>query len=542
MANDPMGKVIPFARSAAQVRRFAAKRQEQGDALAALGLLHLSLSKAPDDAETIHSLAEAYASLECWGLSNEMYSILLQDEARAPACLYGMGSNFYAMRMYAAAHDCLALAMQNAPFADFIPPAVEMLETIEEAEGRPSRREKTMHRRMGRVMDAMDRGRVALAARQIRRVLPLDRDGGGIHTLHAFTLLACGDGAAALQAAHKAVTIDDTDVRALCAMASALKARHAIEDARRYLQRAAEHAALDDETQLVCQTACEMGEDAFVADMLLEAERQTPHSDGMLHLLAVALHNSGQREEALRRWRLLRRIDPGDTVASYRLDMAQNDALPDSLPYARQVPLSEMLARLEKLRGWIHEGNEALARQWAEDERVAYLLRWGLTCGESGIPQAICGVLATIGDTRAQALLRSCVLCDPGASRALKQSALTALYNAGAQGPFYAVMDDHLTLVHVSRAEDSAAPEHGREASALYRAASRQLKDAAADDAVRGMCRVAAAQAVSLSLEDKARAVVLAYCRRYGHSIPYALPAEKHRKVERLARRILMGD
>lgn len=542
MANDTMGRVLPFARSAAQVRSFASRRQEQGNPLTALDLLHLSLAKAPDDLETVHSLAEAYASLQCWALSNEAFFAALQEEERAPACFFGMGCNFYSMRMYATAHDCLALALQKAPLADFAPDAVEMIEAMEEAESKPNRRELALQRRMSRVMEAMDQGKVRLAARQIRRVLPLDRGGSNIHSLQAFTLLAAGDAKGALKAAREACRLEPRDVRALCAMASVLKTNRALSLARTTLRRAAACADDEEAQQLVCQTACEMGEHAFAADMLLAAEKQSPYDVECLHLLASSLHNCGQTEEAVRRWRLLRRIDPADTVAVYRLNHAANGELPDILPYARQVPLQEMLSRLERLRGWIHEGNDAFVRRWEADEQVAHLLRWGLTCGEPGIPQAMCGVLATVGGERAQALLRS-VLCDAGASRALKQSALASLFSTGAEGPFFALMDDHLTLVHVSRAEDDETRADGEGTGTLYRAALRGLSALHREgrEDLRRMCETAEKKAGTLSQQDKVRAVQLACCRRFGLTVPYAPPSDKHRKVERLARRILLG-
>lgn len=537
MAQEKNGQVLPFSRSAEQVRSLASKRQAQGNPIKALELLWLSLGKAPEDPETLQAMAALYASIGCLALSNYAYFALTsQSEAYASEGFFGLGVNFYDMQLYGTAHDCLVLSLQKNPDAEFASDAIDLLDAIDEMREPADLRSDRMRRRMERVLAAMDDGRANLAVKQIRRVRSLNHPGSGLGSLEAFAKLAAGDEKGALQAARKAARKHPEDVRALCAMASSLKANRSFDAGRVYLHRASEHATRPDEVQLVCQTACEMGEHAFIVSLLSASESHTPYAEELLHLLAVASHNSGNTQGAQDRWRMLRRINPMDTVATYWLQLAEEGRLPEQISYAPDVPLSEILVRLEKLRQMVHEGPEAMQQRWQEDISLEQLLLWGLFCEEPGIAQAMCGVLATLGDSKAQAMLRE-VLCDPNVAASVKQSVLATLHTMGAKGPYYAVMEDRLTLVHVSKpgeAEGGAAEEQ-QPLEALVQDMLRP-DDAPMMDA---LCTVAAGLASPLPAALQARAVVLAYCGLHGIQSPFSSTFPNHRKAERLAARII---
>lgn len=405
MPDKAMGRLLPFARSAEEVRGLANRQQAHGNPVKAIELLRLSLAKAPEDKDTLLAMAETYASIGCWTLSNSAYFSLIQDEEYAAASFYNLGVNFSTMQVDSLAHDCLVLSIQNDPEGEHVPDAVELLDSIDEAHSITDPLETRIQSRMERVLTAMDAGNAQLATRLVRRVLSIDKHNSGVHSIHSYALLASGDAMGALKAARKAYKLDREDVRALCAMASALHASQSMEASRKYLERALALIEQPDDAQLVCQTACESGQHDVVVTLLQRVEHNVPYSDEVLYPLAVALYNCGETEEALRRWRLMRRIDPMDTVVSYWLDMVEEGNFPGTIPYLRQVPLSEILLRLENLRIWVHEGNDKLKQRWRESDAMEALVRWGLTCGEQGIPQAMCSILTSIGDEKAKGVL-----------------------------------------------------------------------------------------------------------------------------------------
>ena len=531
------GQVLPFARSAGYLRRLAVKQRERGKLLQALELLRLSLQKEPENAETLLEMAGTYAKMQCPALSNRALFPLMKNEAVAAECFYGAGCNFYAMRMPAPARDCLVLYLQKQPDGRFSSEAVELIEAIDEMAEEEKQSQSEHSDRIGRALDALDAGKAKLAVRLMRRALSVARKSAGAHALLSFAHLSAGDARAALDSARTALKCDKQDLRALCAMAAALKKSCAGEAADAYLARAIDRMESDEDTQLVCQTACEMGEHACVRSVLKRTEADAPFADELLHLLATACYNAGDTEEAIRRWKLLRRINPMDSVAEYRLKMAEAGRLPAQISYLRQVPLSETLARLGRLRGWVQEGADALRNRFEEDAALESLLRWGLLSAEQGIPQAMIGVLTTLRGPRARDALQD-LLCEIGYPDELKHNALAALCLMGVRGPFYALMGDRLTLVHVSRAEMDRQSPRIQSLLRLLRQRLGNLTDSEGQY-LEALCRAAASQEGSWPPAFRARAIELAFGLGRGEKrmLP-AKPAER-RKLERFASRIL---
>ncbi|MDR0928310.1 MAG: hypothetical protein LBM74_01175 [Oscillospiraceae bacterium] len=533
--NATMGQVIPFARSASYLRRLGVKQRAQARPVQALEMLRLSLAKARD-ASTIMELAQTYAEMQCPALSNRILFSLMEDEDHAPEGLYGAGCNFYAVRMNECARDCLVLYLQKRPNGAYAQDAAELIESIDSETPTGSPLDLRINGRMDRVLNAMEGGSPRLASRLIRRALALDGRSSAAHALQAFTFLAAGNNAAALEAARRAMRCNKQDIRSLCALAASLHAVGCAETGRGFLKRAVARIENDEDSQLVCQTACEMGEHRVVLDVLMPIEAEAPLNDEILHLTASASYNAGEREEALRRWRLLRRIDPMDSIAEYRLKGAEADQLPAMISYNRQVPLSETLARLGQLRSWVQEGPEAVLALWQREDALEKLLRWGLTSAESGVAQAMMGVLAGLGDARARDILRE-TLTEATLSDALKHHALAALCVAGSEGPHYALMHGRMALVRVSRMEKQGG--HPQE-DALMRLLKAKLgAQKEADQALlKSLCQAAVACGGRHSAHFQAQAVAIAFAHLRGLPME-ATPPSKRRKLARLASRVI---
>lgn len=531
------GQVLPFARSAEYLRRLAVKQREARRPLQALELLRLSLSKSPDDPETLRELAATYADMHCPELSNRALFSLFSAESVAPECLYAAGCNFFTMQMFDCARDCIVLALQKKPDAPFVAQAIDIIDEIDEELHGASVPESRINRRIGRALDALERGNALLATRLMRRVLSLERLNGSAHALLSFALLASDDAEGALEAARYALRCSKEDIRVLSAMAAALHSVGSKSAAAKFLARAVDKIAVDDDVQLICHTACQMEAHACVRSVLLPLEAETPYADELLHLTAIACYNLGEKDEAIRRWKLLRRIDPMDAVAEYMLRLAEEGALPPTLRYERRLPLAETLRRLSTLRGWVQEGAEAFRARWTEGDALERLLRWGLSSDEPGVPQAMMGILATLGDARARAALRD-VLSDSGASGATKHGALAALFLAGSKGPHHALMDGRLTLVHVSKADQQQKDQH---LEAMARFVLKRVSPASGDEEtrVRTLCALAVRQPGILASSLRARAVEFVFRRERGESVTFDAKRDLRRKLERFARRLV---
>lgn len=533
-----MGRVLPFARSADYLRKLAQKLREQGKNVQALELLRISLKQEPGDAQGVMDLAETYAQMQCPSLSNRALFSLLKDEDIGPECFYGVGCNYYAMHVYGCARDCLVLYLNKHPDGPYVPEALDLIETIDsEAEISGGDLEARITRRMERALDSMDADKPMLAVRQLRRVLSLEKRNGGAHALMAFALLNAGEAKAALDAARNAMRCNRRDIRALCALSAALKANGSAEVAHTFLQRAMDQIENEEDLQLVCQTACEMGEHSFVKALLTRMEAQSPYADELLHLSACACYNTGDTEEAKRKWRLLTRIDPMDSIAEYRLKTASEDGAPATFSYQRQVPLTETLARLSRLRGWVQEGAEALTRRFEEGEELERLLRWGLTSPESGVPEAMMGVLSTFTNQHALGALKD-LLCDAVCPDTVKHSALAALCMMGESGPYYALIGGRLTMVRVSKTGSAHEETYVNtlENNIMQRLLPLTRHE---KEQVQRLYKIAMGLPGTMTASMRIRAVELAFRKLRGETVTYSVKAAQRRKLERHTRRII---
>lgn len=528
------GRVLPFARSAEQVRRMAAR--QQGHPLATLQLLRMSHERDREDAQTLLALADAYADMHCLRLAARAYFGLIKVEAYAGRAFFGLGQCYLDMGVYSLARDCLVMALQCQPDGDFAPDAVAMLDAVDQAEWTPGPAGRMLQARVGRVLDALTGGRVALAQRLVRRAVALGKNASGIRALEAFTHMAAGDRGAALAAAQAAYRADPKDARALCAMATVQAAHGKPRLARFFLQAASGRAMVDGELQVVLDTACELDAHDVLIRLLAQAEEISPYAADMLALHAQALHNAGQTDEALRRWRLLRSIDPMDMESAYLAEHAEAYTLPAVLPYGKRLPQRTLNKWMQTLAGWSRQDADTLVSRWREDTAMEALLRWGLRSDDLTGTGRLLGLLVMIGDERAKAVLRD-VLCDLDAPTGLQYGALAALHMLGEPGPLYTVRGER--LVAVAHGDEDADALQARHCRWIARLAMRRVtpQSHGEQESLARLCDAAAADP-DLSTRLAARAVVQAFCMRHGRVSPLSSTHPKRRKAARVARRL----
>ena len=539
MQKETMGQLLPFAQSAQTLRRFAGKHTAQGNDLQAVELLRLSMQRGAADDETALSLAEAYASLQCYTLSNRVLIPRISSPEVGERCLFGAACNMMSLGMTECARDCAVMYLHDYPDGDWAPDAVEIVEACEEPEEKLPDAQERVEKRVQRALNALNEDKPGLAVRLLGRALTVGRRDSGVHSLLAFALLARGDAKGAVSAARQALRLAKGDLRAQCAMAAALYAVGTKNAARSFLDRAASAVRDEDEAMLVCHTACEMDAPEVVVSVLRETENDAPYSDELLHLMACAYYNAGNREEATRRWKLIRRVNPADAVAEYRLRLCEEGTLPEKLPYTCRLPLTETLRRLGTLRRMVEEGIDSLQARLdgdAPDDGLEALLQWALASDEPGVANAAVRVLLAFHGPRAQALLQG-VLADISADDSLKHEALAALCVMSAKGPFYVVIGGRMSIVHVSRMNEKKNAAHG---SAFFNAACKRA--GAETDAEKRILRALCEKSAHLrGIENETvrrQVVALAYRMTAGQG-GVTLRAPQKRRMERLARRLM---
>ena len=156
MQKETMGQLLPFAQSAQTLRRFAGKHTAQGNDLQAVELLRLSMQRGAADDETALSLAEAYASLQCYTLSNRVLIPRISSPEVGERCLFGAACNMISLGMTECARDCAVMYLHDYPDGDWAPDAVEIVEACEEPEEKLPDAQERVEKRVQRALNALN--------------------------------------------------------------------------------------------------------------------------------------------------------------------------------------------------------------------------------------------------------------------------------------------------------------------------------------------------------------------------------------------------
>jgi len=144
------------------------------------------------------------------------------------------------------------------------------------------------------------------------------------------------------------------------------------------------------------------------AEAVRLALQETPHDKALLHMRAVALHQSGAPDhdcEAF--WRRILRMDPDDTIAAYYQQAASEGRLNEIRPeYVYEVPEAEFRRRILHIAECLSHGLENGIRLWKEDRGFRALLHWAVCTGNESCGYAAIMVIASAGDTEAESMLR----------------------------------------------------------------------------------------------------------------------------------------
>ncbi len=535
---NSMGQVLPFARDAKYLRKAAARKLEKGEPIQALELLRLARGGDPDDLDTLTLTARVYSEMRCPALSNRALFALLQREKNVPESLYRAGCNFLMLSEPELAKDCLLLSLQQQPGSEFAPDAIELLTMLDEDLHMHAQIESRVNRRMDRVLRALTAQKPQLAIRLSRRVLALDRLNASAQALLSLALLSNGDQQGALRAARQAIRISRTNVHALCAMAMATHTLHSSKAALTYLVSAISAIEGEEDLRLVLSVACDLEAHDLVQMLCQRPENAQPLSEDLQHVLAVAAYNTGNRQEAQRRFKLIRRINPMDSTANWALHGLSKGQLPEDLPYDGSLPSGAVLERLTRLRKLLESRVDAFHERRPEGDELEALLRWGLASGEAEIARTVVSVLASLSGPRAESILLD-TFGDLSMDDATREHAAAVLFSAGNAGPFYLLR--HGRLAHVSILRQDAPDPMTPASRAMARAVLRRLGRCTAQEAqaVNHLCSRIIELHPDRDLRLRARVVEMACRRRRGETVDFPQKPARRREMARLLRQFM---
>ena len=532
MSNDAMGQVVSFARTPAYLQKLGTRLHHEGKWIRAVEILRVALEKAPDDVQIRFELAKVYSEMYCPSLSNQILFSLFTEKTAAQENIKKTGqeepqidSFLYAARNFAMMHknelakDCLSVYAAQKAYGLHNLEAGLLFGDRETQEKELKGRQAYIHRRIERAAVFLGEGKIELAYRQIRRAMKLDPQNGNTYEVLTYILLSIEDYQGAYKAAKNMVRYVGEDISSLCTMALTLSSIGLRQEGKEHLLRASDMVEDHEDIQLVAQIAAEMQEHQHAAAMMKKLENDTPYSDRLLHLRAVACYHAGEIQEAKRCWNLLLRIDPMDSVAKYYAQQAEKEKPMEEVFYGRLLPFAEVSRRLSLLSQWVQQGVAGLQKKWDEEIEFEYILRWGLWCDDIEIARAVMGIARALKGKRIEHILRL-LLCDALVASEIKQQALVALHAAGIAWPIYVVMQDRLSLIYTETPKEAkvhrARTLHNAAVNLFpyLRAFPREklialcviAEDMDTEENIASLCKYIAAAACAI--EDKGRMVL----------------------------------
>lgn len=454
------GQVLPFARSANELRTRAQSQRKGKQWLEAAELLRRAMEKEPDNERVLLDLAKTYTEIGCAALSNRLLLRVLRNNPDNKECFYEMGCNYYNMQAWAQAHDCLSMYLRACPLGKYRKEANDMILFLY------IQQNSRVERRIQRATQAYEAGKHTLAARLMRRTFAVSPLNGDAHAVAAFLQLSDGNAESALGLARHAVRLDRHNTRALCAMVVALHQLGSTPAAEKYLARAIRAAETEPERVMVVHTACEVSAYQQALNVLLTLSSEHPLEPTLTHLLAVCYCQVGRLKEALPLWARMRRMDPDDTVSDYCFESLRAAIARDEqfLPsHSRQVPMEETLRRLARIRALADGDVDTLQHAWANREEIRKLVSWGLSQPEPRIRKVMLGLLRVAGDENARWILRDTLL-SPDHPDEFKQLILELLFEMGDPGPHYVANNQGFSTAFVQAADEVLLPDIHEEA------------------------------------------------------------------------------
>ena len=444
---DSGGRVVAFARPAASLKRRAQTLRQKGLRVEAVELMRMAL-RQDDTPQNRFALAEMM--FEMGNLSQaRCMAYQLCAEAEVPRgayfllglCQHELGNQTAAMdAMY---HD---LQQDNeSPESD---------DTREVLSSWSMEQEDREHFRLAglkrRAMLAASEGNYALARRRSRRAVKLSRDRCAARLEAAVMEVAMGTPERGLALTAAALRENPSFLRAhtmLCCLLYRLGKKRAAWGVLRAI-KLPEPSWADD--QLLLAAGRYVQDNVFLRDYAEARLRRAGGNIPLLHALADACWELGDRDRAHLVWEHILRVDPDNLRALCLFHWEKTETR--ELPELSELPQEEFYDAMTRLY-LAHQAGAGTAELLHPDNSLRPWIRFMLTMTEPQLQQAALSILGAEDTPEARAALRR-LLVFPDTSENTRQMALLRLTDWGEEGPFAFLTEDHLTEATLQPQQD----------------------------------------------------------------------------------------
>ncbi len=472
-ANNAEVKILISDQSTSRMRSLADRRIEAGDYVGALGFLFRALD-VEEDLETIMDVADIYADMELYELSNRFWFYYL---SKAPAGREGvayeeLGVNFFYMdNLYLSGYyfhkkiavdGYLSQDGLDKEIADYFGEALngrsaykiaypfeltDYSETIKEA------------KRSIVISDYVTAERLF---ESVPKGCP--QYGEALNEL-AMLKFVLGDVDSGIEITRKQLDAIGDNLGAYANLSSMYFAKNDADKSRYYYLKALAEPICDvADLYKMASCALEQLEHEKAVDFLERIIKERPYDTNIRFLLGLGLINCNRYERAQNELSYLVRLKPWDACVKYYASLAEklltrgdtDNVLP--LEYTDSLPPNEEVRRLSVLKNLPNRDRDKLNRALKKDDVFECVL-WGLYSSEESVFKLCVLVLVTSAQKRAtDALIQ--VLIDPEAPMHLKEVVLYLMTVYGSKRALPLVKLNCFTKVKPKKLRFEKMPEY----------------------------------------------------------------------------------
>ena len=442
------GQVVPFALSAAKMRRGANNRRKQGAHLEATELLRQA-AWAEDSVMGWLALGQQLRALGCYEQAAVMLTRLLARDERTPEIWLELGRCLRAIGQRELALDCYYHFLQEDPYgpaADEARMALSDLEAPEHAH-EPLRLMNLIHRGM----HDWQEGRRERALRRLHRALRMTCRPERLGITIALLYMAEGNPHAALPYVAAVLRKEPNNPRCLTTMATIFSQMDKPRIARAFLRRSMPYCQDVPGEELFLSAADAIFARREAKDYLHERLRKQPHRIALLHALADQCYAAGQRDRALQIWQRILRLDPDDRRARVLRKWApEHPELP--LPPHYTLPAQALRSQLAHL-------TEAVASRIPVEEilrsgtQTRAVLDWCFTLRDTQRQSFALGLLMRSDHPAVRRYFKELLLSSAVAPE-IQQCVLVRLAELGETGPMLLLMGGRFTPVQCQKTQN----------------------------------------------------------------------------------------
>ena len=458
--NNELGdnKVLSFEQKgdfyAKRARRYA-DRNNFADAV----LYYLkAIEKEPDNQEYRFDLAGVYSQMGLYEQSNMLLFRICHEKGEyTEEAHYGIGCNYMQTQNFVEALESFRRYLRLCPdgeYADETEDLILYLHQELEATSQDNPRYQKAFALAEEGKRLLDEQKTQEAAAKLEQAVDLDPALLYAHNNLALTYYVSGQRQRAVDYAEHALTMFPGNIYLLCSQAIFLGIKSQNPQALEILKRLDRMKAESyEEAMKIGYLFIEAGEDKGALKWFSTAVEYKPFARDALHAAAAACFNTEDYPQAMRYWERMAKTDPMDSIASYyrnlTKDVMEQKAFPIRIEYFPQVPLDEVVRRMEYLGQCTKKSKEELKACWKEDAQFQSYVYWGLHLMGAEHKSAMLDILGLAGDWRAEELLRNFLL-EPQESDSLKKHAITLLKEMGAREPFLSILRGNFVEARVT--------------------------------------------------------------------------------------------